>query len=87
MYKLSFSCFFLLITINESIATITDMNTHIATAAEEQSVVAETISINVNNIVGLSVDAEEVIHKVTDSVSRLTHLGGTLKELVHRFQL
>ena len=76
-----------LITINESVATITDMNTHIATAAEEQSVVAETISINVNNIVGLSADAEEVTHKVTDSVSRLTHLGGTLKELVHRFQL
>ncbi|MCG8489576.1 MAG: methyl-accepting chemotaxis protein [Chromatiales bacterium] len=87
MYKLSVSCFFLLITINESVATITDMNTHIATAAEEQSVVAETIGINVNNIVDLSVDAEEVTHKVTDSVSRLTHLGGTLKELVYRFQL
>ncbi|MES9985548.1 MAG: methyl-accepting chemotaxis protein [Candidatus Thiodiazotropha sp. 6PLUC6] len=76
-----------LATINESVATITDMNAHIATAAEEQSVVAEMISSNVNNIVVLSADAEEVTQKVTDSVSRLTDLGGTLKELTHRFQL
>jgi methyl-accepting chemotaxis protein len=76
-----------LITITDSVTTITDMNTHIATAAEEQSVVAENININVNNIVGLSAEAEEVTHEVSDSVSKLTQLGATLRGLVHRFQL
>jgi methyl-accepting chemotaxis protein len=76
-----------LISITDSVATITDMNTHIATAAEEQSVVADTISSNVNNIVDLSVEAEEVTNEVSDSVSKLNQLGGTLRGLVHRFQL
>ncbi|MES9992431.1 MAG: methyl-accepting chemotaxis protein [Candidatus Thiodiazotropha sp.] len=73
--------------ITDSVTTITDMNTHIATAAEEQSNVAEMISVNVNNIVGLSAEAEGVTHEVSESVSRLTQLGGTLSKLVHRFQL
>jgi methyl-accepting chemotaxis protein len=76
-----------LITITDSVSTITDMNTHIATAAEEQSSVAEMINSSVNNIVGLSAEADDVTHEVSDSVSRLTQLGGTLRNLVHRFQL
>jgi methyl-accepting chemotaxis protein len=63
------------------------MNTHIATAAEQQSVVAGMISNNVNNIVELSAEAEEVTREVSVSVSKLTHLGETLRGLVHRFQL
>jgi methyl-accepting chemotaxis protein len=76
-----------LISITDSVTTITDMNAHIATAAEEQSVVAETINTNVNNIVELSAEAEQATHEVTDSVSKLTNLGSTLRGLVHRFQL
>lgn len=76
-----------LISITDSVSTITDMNAHIATAAEEQSAVAETISSNVNNIVELSCEAEAVTHEVSDSVHRLTHLGEKLKGLVHRFEL
>jgi methyl-accepting chemotaxis protein len=76
-----------LITITESVKTISDMNTHIATAAEEQSVVAGMISKNVNNIVELSNEAEQVTHEVSTSVSHLTELGENLKGLVHRFQL
>jgi methyl-accepting chemotaxis protein len=76
-----------LATITHSVSTITDMNAHIATAAEEQSAVANTISTNVNNIVELSAEAEHATQEVTDSVSRLTQLGGTLRGLVHRFQL
>jgi methyl-accepting chemotaxis protein len=73
--------------ITDSVKTITDMNTHIATAAEQQSVVAGMISNNVNNIVELSAEAEEVTSEVSVSVSKLTHLGETLRGLVHRFQL
>jgi methyl-accepting chemotaxis protein len=76
-----------LISITDSVKTITDMNTHIATAAEQQSVVAGMISNNVNNIVELSAEAEEVTREVSVSVSKLTHLGETLRGLVHRFQL
>jgi methyl-accepting chemotaxis protein len=76
-----------LISITESVKTITDMNTHIATAAEEQSVVAGMISKNVNNIVELSNEAEQVTDEVSASVSHLTELGETLNGLVHRFQL
>jgi methyl-accepting chemotaxis protein len=74
-------------TITHSVSTITDMNAHIATAAEEQSVVANTINTNVNNIVELSAEAEHATQEVSDSVSRLTQLGSTLRGLVHRFQL
>ncbi len=74
-------------TITDSVKTITDMNTHIATAAEQQSVVAGMISNNVNNIVELSAEAEEVTREVSVSISQLTQLGETLKGLVHRFQL
>jgi methyl-accepting chemotaxis protein len=76
-----------LISITDSVTTITDMNTHIATAAEEQSVVAEEISKNVNNIVELSTEADEVTDEISESVSRLNQLGETLRGLVHRFHL
>ncbi len=76
-----------LLSITDSVTTITDMNTQIATAAKEQTVVAEMISNSVNNIVELSVEAEEVTHEASHSVSKLTQLGETLRGMVHRFQL
>lgn len=76
-----------LLSITDSVTTITDMNTQIATAAKEQSSVAEMISSNVSNIVDLSVEAEEVTHETSESASTLNQLGGKLMGMVHRFQL
>jgi methyl-accepting chemotaxis protein len=73
--------------ITRSIVKVTEMTTQIATAAEQQSTVAEMISANVTTIAHLSVEAEEVTHDTAQSVDGLTRLGENLKGLVHRFRL
>ncbi|HHH46555.1 MAG TPA: methyl-accepting chemotaxis protein [Thiotrichales bacterium] len=73
--------------ITESVDTVNDMNAQIASAAEEQTAVAEEINQNVINI-------SEVCHRTTDMTGniheagvRLRKLAERLAEVVSRFRL
>ena len=72
--------------IRESVDVIRDMNTQIATAAEEQHQVAEDINRNIGDIHG---DAQRVAELADATRGEATHLGALSEELnglVHRFK-
>ncbi|MDI4651473.1 MULTISPECIES: methyl-accepting chemotaxis protein [Pseudoalteromonas] len=69
-----------------SMDTINDMNTQIATAAEQQTATMEDINRNINSIVQISqqtMDASEESMQVSQS---LANLGEQLKKLVNQFK-
>ncbi len=73
--------------ITTAVATISDMNTQIASAAEEQSAVAEEINRNVVNINSM---AEEVTHgaaQTSTSSESLAQLALQLQNLVRQFKI
>lgn len=61
--------------IRESIATITDMTTHIATAAEQQSATSEEINRNTTNI-------RDISQMVSDSAGEQSSLTGRMVEQI-----
>ncbi len=72
-------------TITHAIVRINDMNTHIASAAEEQSAVAEEIN---RNIVAISQHGHETAagaRQVATDITELTQLVGKLEVLVVQF--
>jgi methyl-accepting chemotaxis protein len=72
--------------VHEAVTTIKDMNTQIATAAEEQHAVAEDIN---RHIMGIHHDAER-INQVSQlsrtTIESLTQISGELDRLVGRFR-
>ncbi|GAB6044076.1 methyl-accepting chemotaxis protein [Endothiovibrio diazotrophicus] len=73
--------------ITRAVAKISDMNTQIATAAQEQSAVTEEIN---RNIVAISTAAEhnaDSSDRVTDASNQLAGLSDNLKRLVGRFKV
>jgi len=77
-------------TINEitrAVASINDMNNQIATAAEEQSAVADEMN---RSVVKISTEAETTLENTLETSSAATHinqLSSTLQGLVSRFKV
>ena len=73
--------------IANSIAQISDMNAHIATAAEQQSAVAGEVDQNVHTISQLVHQTAGAIKGSDKSTQRLTQLSQDLKDLVKQFKV
>ena len=76
-----------LASITLSVATINDMNTQIAGAAEEQSKVAEEINRNVVNISQVADETANNVSQVADQSSELGNLAHALTTEVERFKI
>jgi methyl-accepting chemotaxis protein len=70
-----------------SIASINDMNCQIATAAEEQSSVAEEINRNVVNVQQLTVQSSASTSQVSTTSHELARLGEGLTRQVRQFKI
>lgn len=70
-----------------SVAVISDMNIQIASAAEEQSAVAQEIDRNIVQISGLAENGAEQSTHVSDASERLSGLSTSLAELVGKFKV
>ncbi len=76
-----------LTTITQAVSRIAEMNTQIATAAEQQSAVAEDINQNVVSINTLSVQAAEGAEHVAGSSQELERLAQDMQHLVTSFKV
>ena len=74
-------------TILSAVASIRDMNDMIASAAEEQSLVAEEINRNVVNIVDLSQTTSESTLQINHASDELAQQADTLHTLVCQFKI
>lgn len=72
--------------INASVSRISDMNTQIATAAEEQAVVASEINQNFNQITDSASRAELEASKITNASKQLEKLARVLEKDVSQFK-
>jgi methyl-accepting chemotaxis protein len=70
-----------------SVTTIMDMNTQIATASEQHTIVAEEIDRSVVRISEVSETAAESSSKTAGKSQELSDLGAKLKSLVTQFKL
>lgn len=73
--------------INRSVASINGMNTQIATAAEEQSMVAEEISRNISHITEASQKAAQGANQTGSASRELVAMANRLQERVEQFRL
>ena len=73
--------------ISERVMTIRDMNTHIASAAEQQSAVAEDINRNINEIAGIAEENASSTSQTTDTSQSLARLANELQTLVNQFKV
>lgn len=71
--------------IGSAISTINSMNTQIATAAEEQSAVAEEINKNVIAISQIADETSSSAQNISDSGTELAEMAHTLQNSVKRF--
>ena len=72
--------------ITHSVSQISDMNTQIASAAEEQSTVADEINRNIVQINDISEQTAEGAKQTATSGDELARLANELQELVNRFK-
>ena len=73
--------------IGKSIASVNDMNLQVATAAEEQSNVAEQMTKNVTNIHDMSVQQLRGISKTNTSIEQLNREVNELSAIVEKFSV
>jgi len=73
--------------ITRAVATITEMNIQIASAAEEQSAVSEEINKNVTNISQISEQTASGAEQTTTSADELARLASELQNLVGQFKI
>jgi methyl-accepting chemotaxis protein len=73
--------------ITASIVNISDLNTQIATAAEEQQHVAEDINRNVIEIKNAADDVSEIADSARGNGDKLNLLSNTLTDLVGKFKV
>jgi methyl-accepting chemotaxis protein len=76
-----------LITISEIMTNINDMSTQIATASEQQGVVAEEININVVNIHDKTQENVDAVSESSNSGRELAELSVQMQTLVSRFKI
>ncbi len=72
--------------ITRAVATISDMNTQIASAAEEQSAVAEEINKNVHTINEITEENAKGAEQTAESSDGLARLAHDLQQLVGQFR-
>jgi methyl-accepting chemotaxis protein len=73
--------------ITTAVGSIRDMNMQIATAAEEQSHVAEEIRTNVTSMADLARQAHETAQQSTQIANRLGNTSSELSALTQRFEV
>jgi methyl-accepting chemotaxis protein len=73
--------------ITSSIVSINDMNCQIATAAEQQSSVAEEINRNVVNVQNLTVESSASTSQVSTTSHELAKLGEGLTSQIRQFKI
>ncbi|KTS73478.1 histidine kinase [Pseudomonas oryzihabitans] len=73
--------------IYQAVADIQNLNQQIATAVEEQSLVAEEINANVVKVSGLAEESATANAHAATSVNELARLGGDLQQMVTRFRV
>jgi len=73
--------------INSSVIDINDMNTQIASAAEQQSAVAEEINRNIVNIGSVADETASGSEQIALASRNLAHLGADLKSVVDMFKV
>ena len=73
--------------ISASVAAINDMNAQIATAAEEQSSVAEEINQNISNITRAIDETATAATQVTSASQELARLSASLQQQVRQFKV
>ena len=73
--------------ISGAVATITEMNTQIASAAEEQTSVSETINQNVHEIVAITEQTSQGTRRASTATGRLRELATSLSEQVSRYKV
>jgi methyl-accepting chemotaxis protein len=71
----------------KAIATIVDMNAHIATAAEEQSVVAKEVSRNIVNITDMTHDTAREIEITSQASKELSQASSTIASTLVQFKV
>jgi len=76
-----------LVTISEFITNINDMSSQIATASEQQGVVAEEININVVNIHDKTQENVDAVSESSKSGRELAELSLQMQTLVSRFKI
>ncbi|KXI29083.1 methyl-accepting chemotaxis protein [Paraglaciecola hydrolytica] len=72
--------------IHQAILTINDMNTQIATAAEEQTFVSESINKNIHNIVNIAQGTAAGTEKARDIADNLNLLAAEMDRLVGQYR-
>ncbi len=72
--------------ISQRIDTISDMNNQIASAAEEQTAVAEEINHNINNISAISNETATGAKNTSEACKELLELADSLRETVGNFK-
>ena len=77
----------LLNTITEAVDNISDMNTQIATAAEEQASVSEEINRNAVNINQISENSAKGVDVIFEGTDRLSDITGNLSEISSKFKI
>ena len=70
-----------------SITDISDMNTQVATATEEQSTVVYTINQNIEEINGINELTTATAQELADSSQQLNSLSQRLDQLVGAFKV
>ncbi|MBI3561493.1 MAG: methyl-accepting chemotaxis protein [Gammaproteobacteria bacterium] len=73
--------------ITSAVSSINNMNLQIASAAEEQSTVAEEINRNVVNINDIALSSTEAANQTLNTSQSLAQLATELQSVVHQFKL
>ncbi len=74
-------------TIARSVGTITEMNTQIASAAEEQTAVANEVSQSIQKIADTAEHGKRNADEVANTSERMASLEQRLNQLVSRFRV
>ncbi len=73
--------------INQAVSTINDMNSQIASAAEEQTSVSETINQNVHEIVAITEQTADGTRRAGAATQRLKALASDMSDQVSRYRV